>query len=52
MGEFAGGGRVSLHNQLARNTGNANLRQQIIGNVDTEVVGANDAMDDDLVERV
>jgi hypothetical protein len=39
-----------LHNELARNTGNANLRQQIIGNVLIEVVGANDAMDDDFVE--
>ena len=47
-----GRGPVSLHNELARNTGNANLQQQIIGNVDTELVGANDAMDDDLVERV
>ena len=50
LGRHHGRGPVSLHNELARNTGNANLRQQIIGNVDTEVVGANDAMDDDLVE--
>jgi hypothetical protein len=50
LGRHHGQGPVSLHNELARNTGNANLRQQIIGNVDTEVVGANDAMDDDLVE--
>ncbi len=50
LGRNHGRGPVSLHNELARNTGNANLQQQIIGNVDTEVVGANDAMYDDLVE--
>jgi len=50
LGRHNGRGPVLLHNELARNTGNANLRQQIIGNVDVEVVGENDAMDDDLVE--
>jgi hypothetical protein len=39
-----------LHNELARNTGNASLQQQIIGNVHVEVVGTNDTIDDDLVE--
>jgi hypothetical protein len=39
-----------LNNELARITGNASLGQQIIGNINVEVVGANDAIDDDLVE--
>ncbi len=39
-----------LHNELARNTGNASLQQQITGDVNVEVMGANDAIDDDLVE--
>ena len=50
LGRHHGRGPVLLHNELARNTGNSSLRQQIIGNVDVEVAGANDAMNEDLVE--